>query len=132
MTYIILGIIMVVYAWMHLAYGMLQKNKKDARIQWVRINALLQTRSDYILKLLELLADDDFGVVKKYDALEDNQEIQELISDLIELEESITFESVKYNKSIDLYNVHREKPSLKIQIAILGASPLKGFHVRNF
>ena len=172
MVSIILGIVMVVYAWMHLAYGMMQKHKNDARAQWIRVNALLKTRSDYILKLLALLSDsgfedrellaeiyeldggysqsDDrevvsakaesvtplldqiFVIVKKFDQIIDNKEIQELISELFDIEDNIIFESAKYNKSIDLYNVHREKPSLKLQVAILGATKLKGFYIRQF
>lgn len=54
MLYVILGIIMIFWAWMQAAMGKLQKYKKDAREQWVRVNALLQTRARYILELLEL------------------------------------------------------------------------------
>lgn len=54
MLYVILGIIMIFWAWMQAAMGKLQKHKKDAREQWVRVNALLQTRARYILELLEL------------------------------------------------------------------------------
>ena len=53
MLYIILGIVMVVFAWMQAAFGKMQKFKNDARVQWVRIDALLQTRSQFILKILE-------------------------------------------------------------------------------
>ncbi|MEL7656861.1 MAG: LemA family protein [Bacillota bacterium] len=59
MLYIILGIAMVIYAWMHAAFGKSQKFKNEARNQWVRINALLQTRSQYILAMLELAHEND-------------------------------------------------------------------------
>ncbi|MDD3169921.1 MAG: LemA family protein, partial [Eubacteriales bacterium] len=54
MLYVILGIIMIFWAWMQAAMGKLQKYKKEAREQWVRVDALLQSRSRYILELLEL------------------------------------------------------------------------------
>lgn len=57
MLYIILGIIMVFLAWMQAAYGKMQKFKNEARTQWVRIDSLLQTRSRYVLQLLELAGD---------------------------------------------------------------------------
>ena len=57
MLYVILGIIMVFLAWMQAAYGKMQKYKNEARNQWVRIDALLQTRSQYILQLLELIGE---------------------------------------------------------------------------
>jgi Uncharacterized conserved protein len=60
MLYIILGIIIVVFAWMQAASGRMQKYKRDASTQWVRIDDLLQTRSSYILNLLELLNDEEF------------------------------------------------------------------------
>jgi|GEM_PF-1821919 Uncharacterized conserved protein len=53
MLYVVLGIIMVFWAWMQAAMGKLQKYKRDARAQWVRVDALLQTRSQYVLDLLE-------------------------------------------------------------------------------
>jgi hypothetical protein len=55
MMYIILGIIMVFWAWMQAAMSKLQKYKKEARAQWIRVDALLQTRAQYILELLELI-----------------------------------------------------------------------------
>lgn len=171
MLYVIFGIIMVVFAWMQMAFGLLQKHKNDARTQWIRIDALLQTRSAYILELLELVDNDDYEerelladifelnggysqsddrevvsaqaeavtplldklieVTKKYGVLQDNKEIQELIHELYEIEENIIFESVKYNQSVGLYNQHRDKPSVKLQVAILGAPQLKGFHIRQ-
>ncbi|QOX64248.1 hypothetical protein FRZ06_13315 [Anoxybacterium hadale] len=60
MLYIILGIIMVFLAWMQAAYGKMQKYKNEARTLWIRIDSLLQTRSQYILQLLELA--DDYGL----------------------------------------------------------------------
>ncbi|MDF2656556.1 MAG: LemA family [Bacillota bacterium] len=57
MLYIILGIIMVFLAWMQAAYGKMQKFKNEARTQWVRIDSLLQTRSRYVLQLLETAGD---------------------------------------------------------------------------
>jgi len=54
MLYIVLGIIMVFWAWMQAAAGQLQKHKKEARAQWVRVDALLKTRAEYILELLTL------------------------------------------------------------------------------
>lgn len=170
MVYIILGTVMIIYAWMHLAYGMMQKHKNEARAQWIRINALLQTRSDYVLKLIALLHDNGFEdsellaeiydldggysqsndreiisaraedvtplldqlfeEVKQDGRLDKNKDIQELISELIDLEDNIKFESTKYNKNIDIYNAHRQKPSLKLQVSILGAVPLRGFYIR--
>lgn len=55
MLYIILGVIMVFWAWMQAAMSKLQKYKKEARAQWVRVEALLRTRAQYILELLELI-----------------------------------------------------------------------------
>lgn len=55
MMYIILGIVMVFWAWMQAAMSKLQKYKKEARAQWIRVDALLQTRAQYILGLLELV-----------------------------------------------------------------------------
>lgn len=170
MWYIILGFVMIVFAWMQAAYGKLQKHKVDARGQWVRIDALLQTRSQYILRILELceeaglaagdlLADiydlgggycksrdrEDISVsaekvtplidrllslAKEHAPLENNEEFGELKSNLAELEEEIDFQSDRYNHFIDLYNEHREKPSLRLQVTILGAIPLKGIHLR--
>lgn len=54
MLYIILGIVMVFWAWMQAAMGKLQKYKRDARTQWVCVDALLKSRSQYILELLAL------------------------------------------------------------------------------
>lgn len=59
MLYIVLGTVMVFYAWLHAAFGKMQKYKNDARKQWVRVDALLQTRSQYILELLELANGND-------------------------------------------------------------------------
>ena len=59
MLYIILGIIMVIFAWLQAAFGRMQKFKNDARKQWVRIDALLQTRAQYILQILELADEND-------------------------------------------------------------------------
>lgn len=170
MLYIILGIVMVFWAWMQAAMGQLQKHKKDARAQWVRVNALLQPRSRYILELLELadekgleaqdlmaeiyelgggwcssddreeisacaekvtpLADELLELAHGYPPLADDEEFRELEGNLKELEEEIEIQSDRYNHFIDLYNAHREKPSLRLQIAILGAIPLKGIHLR--
>lgn len=170
MLYIILGIVMVFWAWMQAAMGQLQKHKKDARAQWVRVNALLQPRSRYILELLELadekgleardlmaeiyelgggycssddreeisacaekvtpLADRLLELAHSHPALTDDEEFRELETNLKELEEEIEIQSDRYNHFIDLYNAHREKPSLRLQIAILGAIPLKGIQLR--
>lgn len=59
MLYIILGIVMVFWAWMQAAMGQLQKHKKEARAQWVRLNSLLQARSEFILEILELADEKD-------------------------------------------------------------------------
>jgi hypothetical protein len=171
MLYIILGIIMVFMAWMQAAMGKLQKYKKDAREQWVRVDALLQTRSRYILDLLELadqsgleagdlLAEiyelgggycqsDDREVIseqaenvtplldrlltlaREYPALGNEEVFQELSDNLTELEEEIEIQSSRYNHFIDLYNEHRERPGIRLQMAILGAIPLKGIHLRQ-
>jgi hypothetical protein len=171
MLYIILGIIMVFWAWLQAAMGKLQKHKKDARAQWVRVNSLLQTRSQYILELLELA--DEKGLVAGdlpaeiyelgggYCSSDDREDIsacaenvtpmvdqflalahgnpslngddrfRELEDSLLELEEEIDIQSGRYNHYIDLYNEYRGKPSLHLQIAILGAIPLKGIHIRS-
>ncbi len=169
MLYIILGIIMVFWAWMQAAMGNLQKHKKDARAQWVRVDALLQTRSQYILELLEmanekgleatdLLAEiyelgggycksDDREIISAYaenvtplvdqllalahTKLNEDEAFRELENNLTELEEEIEIQSNRYNHFIDRYNEHRERPSLRLQIAILGAIPLKGIHIRS-
>ncbi|MBR0598195.1 LemA family protein [Clostridiales bacterium BAD-6] len=171
MMYIILGIIMVIFAWMQLAYGRLQKHKNDARTQWTRIDALLQSRSQFILRLMELAESHDFedrellaemydlqgGYIdstdrelisesaetvtplldrflhqtKEHPALWENEEFMELVQELSEMEEEIQLQSSKYNQFIDLYNEHRQKPSLKYQIAILGAMPLRGIHLKS-
>lgn len=171
MLYIVLGIIMVFWAWMQAAMGKLQKYKKDAREQWIRVNALLQTRSRLILELLELadekdlqadglLAEiyemgggccmsDDREVISEcaesvtplvdrllalahgFPALSGDKAFRELEENLAEVEEEIDIQSGKYNHFIDLYNEHREKPSLHLQVAILGAIPLKGIHIRS-
>jgi len=169
MLYIILGIIMVFWAWMQAAMGKLQKHKKDARAQWVRVDALLQTRSQFILELLELadekgldagdlLAEiyeqgggycksDDREIVSAcaenvtplvdqlialaHPAMNEDEAFQRLEENLAELEEEIEIQSNRYNHFIDLYNEHRVKPSIRIQIAILGAIPLKGIHIRS-
>jgi len=170
MLYIILGIIMVFWAWMQAAMGKLQKYKKDAREQWVRVDALLQTRSRYILALLELAdekgleerellaeiyelgggycSSDDREVISEcaeavtplvdellrrahgYPALEEDEEFRKLTANLSELEEEIELQSSRYNRFIDLYNEHRESPGIRLQVAILGAIPLKGIHIR--
>ena len=168
MLYIILGIIMVFWAWMQAAMGNLQKHKKDARAQWVRVDALLQTRSQYILEFLELanekgiestdlLAEiyelgggycksDDREIISAYaekvtplvDQLfaqvhstrGEDEVFRELETNLTDLEEEIEIQSNRYNHFIDLYNEHRERPGLRIQMAILGAIPLKGIHIR--
>jgi len=171
MLYIILGIIMVFWSWMQAAMGKLQKFKRDARAQWARVDALLQTRSQYILELLELadekgldagnllaeiyelgggycksddreitstcaenvtpLVDQLLELAHGYSALAEDQELQQLEDNLTELEADIEIQSSRYNHSIDLYNEHREKPSLHLQIAILGAIPLKGIYIRR-
>ena len=168
MLYIILGIIMVFWAWMQAAMGNLQKHKKDARSQWVRVDALLQTRSQYIMELLELANEKDMeasdllaeiyelggGYCKSDDretisayaekvtplvdqlfalvhsTQNEDEAFQELEKNLMELEEEIDNQSDRYNHFIDLYNEHRERPSLRLQMAILGAIPLKGIHIR--
>ena len=171
MLYIILGIIMLFWAWMQAAMGKLQKYKKDARAQWVRIDALLQTRSQYILDLLKMADEkgleagdlpaeiyelgggycrsDDREIISEYaenvsplidrllelahgsPGLKDDREFQELENNLTELEEEIDIQSARYNRFIDLYNEHREKPGIRLQIAILGAIPLKGIYLRR-
>lgn len=169
MLYIILGIIMVFWAWMQAAMGNLQKHKKDARAQWVRVDALLQTRSQYILELLELANEKGLGATEllaeiyelgggycKSDDREiisacaenvtslvdqllaqvhstenEDEAFRELENNLAELEEEIEIQSNRYNHFIDLYNEHRERPGLRLQIAILGAIPLKGIHIRS-
>jgi len=73
MLYIILGIIMVFFAWMQAAFGKMQKFKNEARTQWVRVDALLQTRSHLILKILELA--DEFEV-KERDLLAEIYELE--------------------------------------------------------
>jgi hypothetical protein len=170
MLYVILGIVMVFWAWMQAAMGQLQKHKKDARAQWVRVDALLQSRSQYILELIGLadekglearelmaaiyelgggycrsddrevisacaenvtpLADELLQLAHGYPALADSEEFLELEGGLKELEEEIEIQSDRYNHFIDLYNAHREKPGIRLQIAILGAIPLKGIHLR--
>ncbi len=169
MLYIILGIIMVFWAWMQAAAGKLQKYKRDARSQWVRVDALLKTRSGYILELLELadqkgldagelLADiyelgggyccsDDREVISECaenvtplvdrflelahlnPSLSEDEEFRELEESLAELEDELKLQSERYNGFIDLYNEHREKPSIRLQIKILGAIPLKGIYI---
>lgn len=171
MLYIILGIVMVLYSWLMAAHGKMQKHKKDARAQWVRVDALLQTRAQYILRLLELAdeneieasellasiyemgggycKDDDREVVsacaEKVTPLLDrlieltdsnqklsaSEEYRELRENLADMEEEIEIQSERYNHTIDLYNEHRAKPSLRIQIAILGAPVLKGIHIKS-
>lgn len=171
MLYVILGIIMIFMAWMQAAMGKLQKHKKDARAQWVRVDALLQTRSQYITELLELadekgleardllaeiyelgggycrsddreiiseyaenvtpLLDQLLALAHEYPALNDDEEFQELEEKLAELEEEIDIQSTRYNHFIDLYNEHRQKPSIRLQMAILGAIPLKGIYIRH-
>ena len=171
MLYIILGIIMVFWAWMQAAMGQLQKHKKEARAQWIRVDALLKTRSEYVLALLNLahekgleadnlMADlyeleggycksDDREVISacaesatplldrflemadSYAPLEEDEEYNELAVRLKDLEDEIETQSDRYNHFIDLYNQHREKPALRPQVAILGAIPLKGIHLRS-
>lgn len=171
MLYIILGIVMVFWAWMQAAMGKLQKYKKDARAQWVRIDALLQTRARYILELLEmthekgleagdLLAEiyelgggycrsDDREVISEcaenvtplvdrllayangYPALNEDSGYRELKENLAELEAELEIQSSKYNQWIDLYNEHRQKPGIRLQIRILGPIPLKGIYIRH-
>lgn len=171
MLYIILGIIMVVYAWMQAAFGKMQKLKKEARAQWVRVDALLQTRAQYILQMLELadkneleagnllaeiyelnggyckdndreiisvcaedvtpLVDQLLSLAKENQLLAENDEFQELQDNLADLEEDIEIQSDRYNHFIDLYNEHISKPSLRIQITILGAPTLKGIHLNH-
>lgn len=170
MLYVILGIVMVFWAWMQAAMGQLQKHKKDARAQWVRVDALLQSRARYILQLLELadgkgleaqelmaeiyelgggwyksddredisacaenvtpLVDELLLLAHGYPALADDADFREMEDNLKEMEEEIEIQSERYNHFIDLYNAHREKPGLRLQIAILGAIPLKGIHLR--
>lgn len=172
MLYIILGIIMIFWAWIQAAMGKLQKYKKDARAQWVRVDALLQTRSRYILELLELadekgleagnLMEDIFDLGGGYCSSDDREIISvcaenvtplvdqllalahgspalseaeaflELESNLTELEEEIEIQSERYNSFIDLYNEHREKPSIRLQMKILDAIPLRGIHIRVY
>lgn len=171
MLYIILGIVMVFWAWMQAAMGKLQRYKKDARAQWVRVDALLQTRAQYILELLELadekgldardllseiyelgggycksddrevisacaekatpLVDRFLELAQEYPDLYEDNEFRLLADNLTELEGEIEIQSGKYNHFINLYNEHREKPSIRLQIAILGAIPLKGIHLRR-
>ncbi len=170
MLYIILGIIMVVFAWMQAAFGKMQKYKKDVRTQWVRIDALLQTRSQYIMQLLELadennleagdllseiyelgggycksedreiisacaenvtpLLDKLFECVDENSDLKNDREYLELKNNLMELEEEIEIQSEQYNYFIDSYNRHIDTPSLRFQVAILGAPHLKDIHIR--
>lgn len=170
MLYIILGIVMVFWAWMQAAMGKLQKYKRDARAQWVRVDALLQSRSRIILDLLELadekgleardlmaaiyelgggycrsddreeisacaenvspLADELLELARGYAPLSEDEDFLALADSLNELEEDIEIQSDRYNHFIDLYNEHREKPGIRLQIAILGAIPLKGIHIR--
>ena len=170
MLYVILGIVMVFWAWMQAAMGQLQKHKKDARAQWVRVDALLQSRSRSILDLLELadekgleardlmaaiyelgggycrsddreeisacaesvtpLTDELLALAHGYAALAEDEAFRELEDSLAELEEEIEIQSGRYNHFIDLYNTHREKPGIRLQIAILGAIPLKGIRLR--
>ena len=171
MLYVIFGILMVFWAWMQAAMGKLQKYKKDARAQWVRVDALLRTRSQYILELLaladekgldagELLAEiyelgggycrsDDREVISAcaedvtplldqllvlaygYQPLKEDEAFHELDSSLTELDDEIEIQSDRYNHFIDLYNQHREKSSVHLQMMILGAIPLKGIHIRS-
>ena len=49
---------------------------------------------------------------------------------LEEVEEEIEMQSDRYNQSIELYNKHIDTPSLRLQVAILGAPHLKGIHIR--
>lgn len=170
MLYIILGIIMVFWAWMQAAAGQLQKHKKEARAQWVRVDALLQSRAELVLELLELarekgleagdlaaeiyelqggycvsvdrevisacaeeatpLVDDFLKAAKDYTPLAETEEFRELLSGLRETEDEIELQSQRYNHFIELYNAHREKPLLRPQVMLLGAIPLKGFHLR--
>ena len=168
MLYIILGVIMVFWAWMQAAMGKLQKYKRDARAQWVRVAALLQTRAGYILEMLELadekgleagelfaeiyelgggfctsddrevisacaesatpLADRFLALAHGYPPLNEDEGFRKLEDDLGSLEDEIEIQSGRYNHFIDLYNEHRERPSIRPQIKILGAIPLKGIH----
>ena len=61
MLYIVLGIIMVFFAWMQAATSKMQKFKNQARSHWVRIDASLQTRAQYLLGLLEIADENGFG-----------------------------------------------------------------------
>lgn len=171
MLYIILGIIMIFMAWMQAAMGKLQKHKKDARAQWIRVDALLQTRSRYILELLELadgkgldatdllaeiyelgggycrsddreiiseyaenvtpLLDQLLALAHEYPEMNDDEDFQELEDKLMDLEEEVDIQSTRYNHFIDLYNEHRERPGLRLQMTILGAIPLKGIYIRH-
>jgi hypothetical protein len=161
---------MVFWAWMQAAMGQLQKHKRDARTQWVRVDALLQSRSRFILELLELadekgldakdlmagiyelgggycrsddreeisacaenvtpLADRLLELAHGYPTLADDEEFRELEGNLKDLEDEIEIQSARYNHFIDLYNAHRGKPGIRLQIAILGAFPLKGIRLR--
>lgn len=172
MLYIILGIVMVFWAWMQAAMGNLQRHKKDARAQWVRVDALLKTRSRYILELLELadqkgleagdllteiyelnggycnaddrevisaraedvtpLVDRLLAIAHQSPAMKEEEEFLELESSLMEVEEEIELQGDRYNHFINLYNEHREKPGLRLQMKILGAIPLKGMDINQF
>lgn len=162
---------MVFFAWMQAAFARLQKYKTQARAQWTRIDAMLQSRAGYVCRLLEIAEKYGFedralmaeiydlsgGYVESSDrevvsegaekvsplltrflaltgqltAMAEDEEALGIKNDLFELEDEIIMQSETYNQAIDAYNTHRTKPSLKYQVAILGAMPLKGFYLKD-
>lgn len=162
---------MVFFAWMQMALGKLQKYKNQARAQWTRIDAMLQSRAGYVIRLLEIAEKYGFhdrnlmaeiydlsgGYVESSDrevvsegaekvtplltrflaltgqlpAMAEDEEALGLKNDLFELEDEIMALSETYNQAINAHNAHRAKPSLKFQIAILGAIELREFHMKE-
>lgn len=57
---IVLGVALVIFGWMELAYAKLMRFKKEARGKWGKMDTMLKARGEALLELLETL--DQMGV----------------------------------------------------------------------
>lgn len=56
---IVVGVILVVIGWMEFAYAKLMRFKREARTNWIKVDAMLKARSRTALNLLEALRERD-------------------------------------------------------------------------
>lgn len=125
MLYIIIGVIVVFFAWMQAATGKMNKYKNQARSQWVRINASLQTRSQYILELLELAdesgldAEDQMAEIYELKGGYSNSDDREVISERAEKVTPLLDQFLESAKQNAMLESSEEFQELKDELAEL-------------